>query len=318
MPDAAGGFFCFKKYSTASGIKLYQALDQMIAWKTAREASGSLSKRTVGSLRGKARKIKSTLKNTPISDIGRAEVFTFLQNLDFSDTTKKHYRAFFTEFFNYGIQKGWLEANPMALLGKTNLFATVKKSDPKILTIDETKELFLTRHRLGLELCLDYYLALGLFLGLRPNEARGLTGEDIDFANNAVRVRAEVSKIKATRYVPLNPTARSWLIECPKDGSLLIKLSEGRFRKRWDKLRVNAGWNVKAQMASKDKPHWEPDVLRHSFGSYWLSVHKDCPQLAEQMGNSTQVIKRFYIKPIPEHYGSLFWNLTRDQVFNPA
>ncbi len=39
---------------------------------------------------------------------------------------------------------------------------------------------------------------------------------------------------------------------------------------------------------------WPHDVLRHTFGSSWLAIHKNRPLLAEIMGNSVNIITRHY------------------------
>ena len=38
----------------------------------------------------------------------------------------------------------------------------------------------------------------------------------------------------------------------------------------------------------------DTDVLRHSFASYWLAIHKNLAELAEHMGNSAKIIGKHY------------------------
>jgi hypothetical protein len=45
---------------------------------------------------------------------------------------------------------------------------------------------------------------------------------------------------------------------------------------------------------------WVPDICRHSFGFYWLALHKNRAELTELMGNSVQVIKAHYRAPVLE------------------
>ena len=49
--------------------------------------------------------------------------------------------------------------------------------------------------------------------------------------------------------------------------------------------------------------------MRHSFASYWLAVNKNAPELAEIMGNSVPIIRRYYENTVLEavalHYRSL-------------
>jgi hypothetical protein len=39
---------------------------------------------------------------------------------------------------------------------------------------------------------------------------------------------------------------------------------------------------------------WQSDVLRHSFASYWLAIHKNCAEVVEYMGNSAKNIGKHY------------------------
>jgi hypothetical protein len=46
--------------------------------------------------------------------------------------------------------------------------------------------------------------------------------------------------------------------------------------------------------------HLPCEQRRHSFGSYWLALHKNRAELVELMGNSVQVIKVHYRAPVLE------------------
>jgi hypothetical protein len=58
-----------------------------------------------------------------------------------------------------------------------------------------------------------------------------------------------------------------------------------------------------------DGNSWPKDVLRHTYGSYWLAVHKDRAHLADLMGNSLAVIKSSYKRAIPIGQAENFWAL---------
>jgi hypothetical protein len=55
-------------------------------------------------------------------------------------------------------------------------------------------------------------------------------------------------------------------------------------------------------------------VLRHCFGSYWLSVNKDRAHLAEILGNSLAVIRSNYRRAIPEEIAKAYWHLSFSQA----
>ena len=45
---------------------------------------------------------------------------------------------------------------------------------------------------------------------------------------------------------------------------------------------------------------WPQDVLRHSYGTYRLALKKSRSQVADEMGNSPEIIKKHYRRPVPE------------------
>jgi hypothetical protein len=45
---------------------------------------------------------------------------------------------------------------------------------------------------------------------------------------------------------------------------------------------------------------WINDGLRHSFASYWQSIHSDMNRLKEEMGNSEAINRRYYYNPQPK------------------
>jgi len=49
--------------------------------------------------------------------------------------------------------------------------------------------------------------------------------------------------------------------------------------------------------------------MRHSFASYWLAVNKNAPELAEIMGNSVPIIRRYYENTVLEAVALHYWSL---------
>jgi integrase len=58
-----------------------------------------------------------------------------------------------------------------------------------------------------------------------------------------------------------------------------------------------------------DGTKWTVDILRHTYASYWLATHQNRAQLAELMGNSVEVIRKFYRQPILKSDTKKFWAL---------
>lgn len=130
------------------------------------------------------------------------------------------------------------------------------------------------------------YLTLSAFAGLRPVEARTLTWDSILWDENQIRIRADqATKTLKRRIVPLLPNLKAWLEPHRKERGLVAGFKEPhhmltRERKKNEYLK----WLKK----------WPQDVLRHSFATYRLALTNNLHELANEMGNSPQIIVKHY------------------------
>jgi hypothetical protein len=62
-------------------------------------------------------------------------------------------------------------------------------------------------------------------------------------------------------------------------------------------------------MAAGLKDDWPANVMRHSFGSYWLAEFKDKNALALQMGNSPTVIEKHYERAVRPKEAARYWQI---------
>jgi hypothetical protein len=60
---------------------------------------------------------------------------------------------------------------------------------------------------------------------------------------------------------------------------------------------------------NEDGEIWVEDVLRHSYASYWLAIHKNRAQLAENMGNSLTMFKKHYKQVVKNSDAKTFWKI---------
>jgi len=81
------------------------------------------------------------------------------------------------------------------------------------------------------------------------------------------------------------------------DFSVALSSAVGRLRARSRRCRTEA-----ARV-------WDQDIMRHSFASYWLAVNKNAPELAEIMGNSVPIIRRYYENTVLEAVALHYWSL---------
>ncbi len=57
------------------------------------------------------------------------------------------------------------------------------------------------------------------------------------------------------------------------------------------------------------KSQWDADIMRHSFASYWLAIHKNAPELAESMGNTVPIIRKNYENAVLAPVAARYWEI---------
>jgi integrase len=204
------------------------------------------------------------------------------------NTRRKHLSTLFT----FAEAHGWISSNPVRKVEKRKV-----QYDVATLTAAQMRRLLAACDVLtdsGAADTMRAYIALAGFAGIRPEELHKLNWRDVNLAEGFVDIRSTVSKVKEGRHVPLSENCKAWLAPCVGfSGPVAHK--EG-FRYRFDAVRAAAGFSVRG---NKGEP-WPADVLRHSYASCWLTIHKNRAELAELMGNSAAIIGKHYRRPVPQ------------------
>jgi hypothetical protein len=150
------------------------------------------------------------------------------------------------------------------------------------------------------------------FEGIRPEEAgrphiskktgerRKLLWTDFLWDERQIRIVAQISKTGRDRYVTMNDTFLAWCgHHRGETGPVCVYDRPDRETERLGEL---LGFD------------WIPDGLRHSYASYWMSLHKDMARLKEEMGNSEQVNRRHYYHPQPAAIAKKWWAVIPDEL----
>ncbi len=226
-----------------------------------------------------------------------------------SPQTRANLRTKLSQFLGFAKLQGWLDSNPL----EDVKLARPPKAPVSILEIKQAGRLLQLADQSPERAYVLPYLAICLFAGLRPSEAERLTWQDIHFTTGDIHVRGETSKVKEERFVPMEKNLIEWLETCPHrhPGSIIGK-SHQKFRMAWEEVRRLAGYRL-GKEPQQGWPtlaqDWPADVLRHTFGSMWLAVHKSRAELAERMGNSEAIIKAHYRRAIREEMAQAFWKI---------
>src|SRR5205823_6082681 len=151
-------------------------------------------------------------------------------------------------------------------------------------TVDEAEHLLRCAEASKFRDVLVPYVALCLFAGLRPFEARQLKWRSINLQTKHLHVLAHTSKRRESRYVRLEPALVTWLTRYAKTNR--VGICGANFRRQWESLLTAAGYNAA-------RP-WPQDAMRHTAASMLLAIKRNRALVAEELGTSVDVLRRHY------------------------
>lgn len=201
-------------------------------------------------------------------------------------------RAILSGVFSVGRRCGWCGENPVQLVETPH----VQEQEIEPLQLEQVKQLVHTAqepaHRAALP-------ALGLMLhaGVRPQELTRLSWHDIDMEERELCLAARHTKTGGARHIPLSQPLLGMLAQHRGRG----RICPPNWKSRWQRLRRAAGF-----------AHWVPDVLRHTFASYYIKHHRDMATLQMCMGHRDQrlLMSRYInLRGITRHRAAAFWHL---------
>ena len=204
-------------------------------------------------------------------------ISSYLTKLPLSDRSKKNHRDVIGFFNRWLILKGYLPKG-------TNWLENVQKysgkrySEIEIFTPEELAKL--------LQIAGDMtpFVAIAAFAGLRHAEIGRLEWSEIDLEDGFIEVKAIKSKTGERRLVPIHGNLKKWLLKYCKDSGKVI--SYANTNKQIAKIARHAG--IK----------WKHNALRHSFISYRVAECADVPRVADEAGNSPQMIRQHYLRRV--------------------
>lgn len=294
MVDAARFYVTHNK--KVEPILLATAIDDCIA---AKERSGK-RKRYISQLRINLRRFLKSFPNRMLGEIRREEIETFIFGTRAKPNTWKQStrRALLIDIrtlFNYARGRNLIGLNPCAGIERIE----VDDKPPSVLSVEDAQRL--------LERCSKVeprvvpFVAVQLFAGLRPLEARRLSSEDIQ--GNYIHVHAAKSKTRQRRLVPINDTLRAWIGAEPK-------LPVVNLERRWRRVRYECTGETGPRKKKIWKPLFKlpPDVLRHSFCSYALPV-MGAAKVAEIAGHSETILFKHYREIVTKEQSEAFFKI---------
>ena len=182
---------------------------------------------------------------------------------------------------------------------------TIPDAGREIFTIDQGRRLLAAVREDDPKL--EGYLLVAGWLGLRPSEIQRLRWGAFEWERGYLHVSAGVARKTASeRYVPV-------------EGRLLARLrviflaAGGDARGLVARFRSREFLSVLARRRGVCD-RWPNDVLRHSFCSYRIAVTRSLAQVAEEAGNSPDILKSNYRRPLMHEDGLAWWDLLGEPV----
>jgi len=175
------------------------------------------------------------------------------------------------------------------------------------------------------------YLAIAAFSGIRTEEIAlakdaakrkdPLRGEDFDWQESEICVRAETAKTGSPRHCPIPANLAAWLAPWRDRGASAPVAPPHHRPDREMGATGRLLRAINADLATQIAPpiprlEWKHNGLRHSYGSYRMAVLKNASQLSYEMGNSVAMIRRHYHNPRPTSQGEAWFAIAPESPDN--
>lgn len=233
-------------------------------------------------------------ENRAASEITPAVVTAYFESIkDGAEVNRRTLSA----WLGWAADHGWLPANPCL---RKRRRGTKNKSRSKAVTISPVEAgRMLKLGAQSEDLRVLATVAISLFAGLRPSEIRKRAKDSApadlrweDVGRDHITVSEDLAKTGVGRVVPICPALRAWLDYIGKKSggvALTGPIQHNGWRKTWD------AWRAEFWVDGDGVPiKWHANQMRHSYGSYHLAKGRNAGDTALNMGNSPDVVLRYY------------------------
>ena len=219
-----------------------------------------------------------------------------------SAVTRNKHRTSVKAFYAFAAAKGqkWCEHSPLGDLAKEKV---VTKEPKAYLPADAAR---IMQTAVAINSPILPALALGMFAGLRPSEARALDLSVINFDSDGFRTPAfhrtgEPTKTGA-RVAPMPAACKAWMVSQKRRTGFAWEGTDEEYQIEMRAVLEAAG--VKGIH----------DGARHSFISYRTAEIRDVARVADECGNSPNVIKKHYREIVTGEAAKKFFAIRPEKV----
>jgi integrase len=258
------------------------------------ERKGS-STRHLEDLTGKLKKFKETFGDRLANEVTAQEIEAWIYRLNGNPVTFANYLRAIGSIFTLAVKHGDLLQNPVKRVDAPKIVLDA----PSILTPAQLQKLLNASSEKVRPL-----LVLQAFAGVRRAEAERLSWVNIHLegAKPYVEMPSSVTKTNRRRTVELQPNAVAWLKPLVSSSAELLGLDEEEYRKELNKAAATA------------EVEWERNSLRHSYGTYRMAQTRNASVVAEEMGNSPNIVRTHYQNLVSPEEAPAYWEVFPKEV----
>ncbi|MEI6194316.1 MAG: site-specific integrase [Verrucomicrobiota bacterium] len=224
--------------------------------------------------------------NQEVHTITPKLIADYLTALALAERTRRNHRDVIGFFNRWLVLRGYLVKGTDWLEGVQN-YSARKLGVISTYTADEMRRLIAAADDKILPM-----IVIGGFAGLRHAEIARLHWQDIDLEEGFIEVKAENAKTDTRRIVPLKPNLKAFLLPLAKKSGKVISVVNTT--KQLLKTATDTA-DAKEKIQALD---WKHNALRHTYISARVAECGDVPRVADEAGNSPQVIRSNYLKRI--------------------
>ena len=251
------------------------------AVEVALEAREDRRKRTVVDFRYICRRMMKRCKGLTkrrVRSITAAECAAYLHQAFDTPRQRNKARLILSGVFSTAMKRGWCAENPVRRVEPER----VVEKRIAILSSEEIKRLLDTASAYQKGACLPA-VGMMLYAGIRPHEVARLRWEDVKTDAGIICISPQHSKTGGARHVTIQPPLARLLRRTKKAPH--ERICPPNWSRSWAALHRVAGF-----------PHWQPDVLRHTFATHHLAAFRSYEELQLEMGHrSTTLLRTRYI-----------------------
>jgi integrase len=211
-------------------------------------------------------------------------ISAYLTALALAERTRRNHRDVIGFFNRWLVLRGYLAKGTDWLEGVQNYTAR-KVGEISTYTADEMRRLIAAADDKILPM-----IVIGGFAGLRHAEIARLEWRDIDLAEGFIEVKADNAKTDTRRIVPLKDNLKAFLAPLVKKSGKVVSVVNTT------KYLLKAAADTGEAEKEIEALEWKHNALRHTYISARVAECGDVPRVADEAGNSPQVIRTNYLK----------------------